>query len=151
MKSKYINIKIIIKYIVLILWMGIIFLFSNQKGTSSSGMSGNLVSFVLNITENITGIDCAYSIPVITLIVRKLAHFLIYFILGLLWISLLSEYNITINKIIIYSLLFCLLYACTDEIHQILIDGRNGNIFDVLIDMTGSFSSIYLYSLFNKA
>lgn len=131
--------------------MGIIFLFSNQKGTSSSGMSGNLVSFVLNITENITGIDCAYSIPVITLIVRKLAHFLIYFILGLLWISLLSEYNITINKIIIYSLLFCLLYACTDEIHQILIDGRNGNIFDVLIDMTGSFSSIYLYSLFNKA
>lgn len=144
------KLKIIIKYILLILWMIVIFWFSNQKGTNSSNMSSVIVTKIVSIIESITDLKLEQSILVITLIIRKIAHFSIYFVLGILWMLLLKEYNISLNKQIIYALLFCLLYSCSDEIHQLFIDGRNGSLLDVLIDMLGSFFSIFIFSLFNK-
>lgn len=144
------KLKIIIKYILLILWMIVIFWFSNQKGTNSSNMSSVIVTKIVSIIESITDLKLEQSISVITLIIRKIAHFSIYFVLGILWMLLLKEYNISLNKQIIYALLFCLLYSCSDEIHQLFIDGRNGSLLDVLIDMLGSFFSIFIFSLFNK-
>ena len=45
---------------------------------------------------------------------------------------------------ILISLLICIMYSCTDEIHQIFIEGRSGEILDVLIESIGSFIGIIL-------
>lgn len=36
------------------------------------------------------------------------------------------------------ALLFCLVYACSDEFHQYFISGRSGQIKDVILDFTGA-------------
>ena len=56
--------------------------------------------------------------------------------------TLLKEYNISIEKQLVYAILFCLIYACSDEIHQLFVSGRSGNLLDVMIDLLGSLCSI---------
>ena len=42
----------------------------------------------------------------------------------------------------IFSEMCIILYAITDEIHQLFIPGRNGNVVDVLIDSCGGLIGI---------
>ncbi len=140
------------KVTLLILWMGIIFIFSNDSGYDSVSRSNSIIdNTIVKIYEAFNGkinsttkdeIIKKYSYPV-----RKLAHFTEYFILGILIFLVLSDYNIHKN-IILYCILFCLLYALSDEFHQSFISGRVSSIIDVLIDTMGSITSISLIRLF---
>ena len=84
-----------------------------------------------------------------TFIVRKTAHFTEYFILGLILILYLQTKEKLTTKYIILAIIFCVLYATSDEIHQLFVDGRSCKIMDILIDTCGSslailgFTSIY--------
>jgi len=80
----------------------------------------------------------------------SLAHFSIYFLLGFISSSLLKEFNFSLKKIIYISLIFCFLYACSDELHQLFISDRYGSINDVFIDFSGAFfgSLIYNYIIY---
>ena len=51
-----------------------------------------------------------------------------------------------VKKILFYSILFCFIYACSDEIHQLFLDGRTAKVLDVCIDTCGS--SLAIISLF---
>ena len=127
--------------------MGIIYYFSSMPATSSADVSDGLISKAVDVMSNFTneiGIT-SYNDQTIANIktfldtpVRKLAHFTLYFILEVLVINALLISGIK-KKVIIYSLLICLLYAISDEIHQIFIPGRAGMVIDVLIDLSGSF------------
>ena len=46
-----------------------------------------------------------------------------------------------ISRIFI-SVFFCFIYACTDEFHQMFVDGRGASFFDCLIDTTGAILGI---------
>lgn len=125
--------KNIIKILLVILWMILIFCFSNQKATDSTKLSNG---FIKNTICKINSKDCIvkkYIKPV-----RKTAHFCVYLILGLL---VMNCFNIN-KKYILYSLLICLIYSISDEVHQIFVPGRSGEVFDVLIDTLGSFIGI---------
>lgn len=137
--------KKIIKLILVILWMALIFIFSNQKADDSSKLSDGLIVKVANIVikKDLSTAKKDEIIDRYTTIVRKTAHFTIYLILGILVINLLMEYNI--KHIIIISLIICFLYSTSDEIHQLFVDGRSGEVKDVLIDTTGSLAGIYGY------
>ena len=139
-----------IKIILVILWMAIIFCFSNQKADDSSKLSDGLIVKVANIfvDKNLSTKDKEIILEKYTTVVRKTAHFSIYLILGILVISLLLEYNI--KHIILVSLIICLLYSISDEVHQLFIDGRSGEVRDVLIDTTGSLVGIGAYYFINK-
>ena len=63
---------------------------------------------------------------------------------------MIKEYNITDNKSIIYTIIFVFIYACSDEIHQLFVSGRSGEILDVLIDTTGGFVGTMIYKLFTR-
>ena len=144
--------KLVIKYIILILWMILIFWFSNQNGTISSEMSDGLISEVVKFIEIIlkNSLDNEKIIETFVFLIRKVAHFFLYFVLGILWMNLLKEHRVSLGKQVIYSLLFCIMYACSDEIHQLFIPGRSGNIIDTMIDTTGSLCSIITIYLFKK-
>lgn len=69
--------------------------------------------------------------------VRKTAHIFEYFILGILMLNVLRYYCNLNFKLVNLSVILCILYACTDEIHQLFVPGRTGKITDVLIDSIG--------------
>lgn len=146
------KIKIVVKYIILILWMMLIFWFSNQSGNISCEMSDGIIFSVVKLIENVLNISLENekTITIFAFLIRKVAHFFLYFVLGILWMILLKEYRVSLGKQVIYSLLFCLIYSCSDEIHQLFIPGRSGNLIDTMIDITGSLCSILPIYLFKK-
>lgn len=142
--------KKIIKIILVVIWMGIIFLFSNQDASESSNLSDSFIYKIVSIfrSEDISDEDMELIISNNTFVVRKFAHAFIYFIFGILIYSLLKEFNI--NNIIIYSLIICYLYAVSDEFHQYFIPGRSMEFFDTIIDGCGSFIGICFSRIISK-
>ena len=125
---------------------------SNQPADDSTKLSDGVIEKTIgniykithkNTTEEkLIEIKRKYAHPT-----RKTAHFTIYLILGLLVGTLLKEYNIKTKQIIIYGVLICMTYAISDEIHQIFVIGRSGEIKDVLIDTCGSTTGILLSNI----
>lgn len=127
------NKRLVIGWIALLFWMGLIFYMSNQPGDVSSKQSG----LVLKLFQ-VIGIDLNKELgELATFIVRKAAHFTEYFILYLLTINVM-KYYFDIKRAILYALIFSIFYACTDEIHQYFIPGRAMAFKDVLIDSSGA-------------
>ena len=140
--------------ILAIIWMGVIFMFSAQVSDESKSSSNKVTSAVVNTVisikkENISEEKRQKIIEDKTFIVRKTAHFTEYFILGLILILYLQTKEKLATKYIILAIIFCVLYATSDEIHQLFVDGRSCKIIDILIDTCGSslailgFTSIY--------
>lgn len=144
----------VVKICFLVLWMALIFSFSNQKDVDSSKISDGFIDrTVVKIykvfNENITKEKESEIIEKYTYPIRKLAHYTLYFVLGILSFLVVKDYSIN-KKLIIYSLLICFLYACSDEFHQLFVIGRSASIKDVIIDTFGSFCSISIFYIFNK-
>ena len=140
-------VKRIILTTLTVIWMVVIFCFSNQRADVSTGESQSLVrSTIVNVykffhpnasQEKVDQIVEKYDVPV-----RKIAHFTEYFILGILVCFTLKSYGVK-NAYIMA--IICALYAGTDEVHQLFVEGRTGNIIDFLIDSTGSNLAIFLF------
>ena len=140
----------IIRGILLIMLMGtfgIIFGFSNQNGETSGGLSRKVTEFIVEINpfnKNITEEQKELQIENLHPKIRKLAHFSIYTLVGILLMSLCMTYKLKNIKRFFISLIFGIIYATTDEIHQLFIQGRSGNFIDVLIDTSGVLFGIIL-------
>ena len=134
--------------------MGVIFYFSAQNATESSGMSMEFIRWLLHkkLLE-VMSVESAVMIEEgIENIVRKCAHFFIYSCLGFCS-SMTLYYSGKMNKsciLFIISLVFCMFYASTDEVHQLFVPGRSGEIRDVLIDSAGSATGILSSMLVRK-
>ncbi len=147
------KLKRVIYTILLIIWMLVIFLFSNQTASKSQSTSDKVASDIVDVVEVVTKNDIKESkkesiIENTRFIVRKTAHFTLYFILGIIVYLLLTSYNV--KRPILYSILFCLLYACSDEIHQLFSSGRTAKVMDVCIDTFGSSVAIIIISNITK-
>ena len=79
----------------------------------------------------------------------KILHFFAFGLLGLLTIRGLKQTdNITLQKNYIWiSLLICIVFGASDEIHQLYVAGRSATIADWIADILGilAFSFAYLY------
>jgi len=82
--------------------------------------------------------------------IRKNAHFFIYLILGVLVKNALNSSGIMGFKAIGIGLVICVGYAFSDEIHQLVVPGRGGQLSDVVIDSCGAGLGIMLQILFVK-
>lgn len=141
-------IRKVIKLILIVLWMGLIFYFSSDTGDISTRKSdGIIIKFVemlkgreLNDKEKVDAINYLV-IPV-----RKGAHLGIYLVLGVLIFSFLCEFMSISYKSMLLAIGICFLYACSDEVHQLLVPGRSGQFYDVLLDTLGSSIGILIFS-----
>lgn len=131
--------KIILKSCFLFIWMVIIFLLSNQKGSDSSNLSNGMLYTIFKTFSLANSLINDY----LFVLIRKLAHFTEYLILGILVLNLLKEFKI--KNIFIISAYTCLLYATIDEIHQLFINSRSGSIIDVMIDFFGVLVGLFIY------
>ena len=71
-------------------------------------------------------------------ILKKTAHVVEYGILyWFVWRALSQKGQLLNNKILIWSLVLCLVYAISDEWHQTIVAGREGTLRDVGFDTIG--------------
>ena len=127
-----------IPWLLVIIWMVVIFCFSHQPASQSSQLSSGITQSLLDVLEKIIP-SIMYKRDFIHYFIRKSAHFFVYFILGLLVGGAFKSNGVRGYRRLIFSMLVCVLYAVSDEIHQVFIPGRSGQIGDVFIDSLGAF------------
>ena len=124
--------KVHIKWLFVIAWMIIIFVFSNQPAVISDGNSQTIIKIFRALGINLNG----FFGDLADFAVRKSAHFLEYLFFSLLIYNACRE-TYSISKSIFIALGLVFFYAGTDEIHQLFVQGRTGRFRDVLIDTSG--------------
>ena len=138
------NKRVVIYWILLIIWMIGIAIMSNQPASISDSQSGGVIEILSRIGIDMNNIFGQFA----NFIVRKCAHFLEYMILALLVSNVLKLY-FNMKHVVIIAIIFVFLYACSDEIHQLFVPGREGAIRDVIIDTCGGVTLV-LIKLFVK-
>lgn len=150
-------VKKIVLWIAVILWMSVIFSFSAQPAEQSGELSKGIIYKCIEFLASIDNIpvfnqmdsDHIYELSYrLDHYVRKLAHFTIYAVLGVLVYNLLATYGIKRSKVVLLSAAICLGYAISDEVHQLFVPGRAGMVRDVFIDFGGAFFAISVAYLF---
>ena len=144
-------IKKIILWILVLSCMGAIFFFSSQEATESTKTSSLFITGIVkffDFNNALTDVEVKDIAKDLTWIVRKGAHFSIYAVLSILVSLLLYEYRVNGWRMIVCSTLICFFYACSDEIHQMFVRGRSGQISDVVTDVLGAFcGAVFLMAI----
>ena len=137
----------IIKWILVILCMISIFLFSADTSDESDLKSNGLIIRIAEVLagRKLNDAEKDEKIEKYVVLVRKGAHFSIYFLLGFFIINLLVEYREESWKTLFLAFVLSFFYACSDECHQLFVPGRSGNIVDVWIDSMGSYVGVLFY------
>ena len=107
-------------FVPLILWMALIFWFSSQSV---------LVDIESDANEKL---------------IYKTAHITVYAVLAWLWWRALAARREVSWSILLWALLFTVFYGISDEIHQLFVPGRHGQITDVFFDTAGALTMILL-------
>lgn len=95
---------------------------ANQSGVISGGLSYQLYHFL----------HLSVDFDLFHTLIRKCAHFSEFALLGILaFFAFKQQYPFR-------AVLLCILTACTDETIQLFIDGRSGQLSDVMIDSSGA-------------
>jgi len=131
----------------------LIFLFSGEDSQVSDSRSRGITNQLVEVYEKISQQEISDKQKVenqMNHIIRKTAHYFLYFVLGILVFSCFLEYGWNIQKIFLFTIAFCFLYAFFDEFHQLFISGRSGQLQDVFLDTFGSITSTCLLCFVKK-
>src|SRR5699024_4908630 len=138
----------LISWIPIFVWMALIFYLSHKPASSSNELStAVMVVFIHTIS---TFIPIHLNLCIFHHFFLKISYFFLYFMIGLLVINALKRHVSIKWKFVALSLIICILYAISDEVHQLFILGRSGEMRDVFIDSTGSATGIAVYILLSK-
>ena len=133
------------------LWAALIFSMSNEPATVSADRSGGIADIVAALLvkdfDSLVEVDKVQTVSSIDHIIRKIAHFCIYAVLGALVVLTSLYKNRTLLCHGLVALLFGVAYAASDEIHQYFVPGRGPRITDVILDSFGVLCGI-LFILF---
>jgi len=127
-----------------ILWMALIFNLSNQPAVESKKLSTDVTKVIAEKVEKVAP-NKEFNISDFNHIVRKNAHFFVYLVLGLLVMNALKRSGLYGYRCIGIAILLCVLYAISDEVHQLFVPGRGPHVKDVLIDSAGASVGIAIY------
>ena len=134
------KLKQIMLVFLILVWIIGIFCFSNQPSDDSSKTSGRTIRAVIEIAPRIKKMEEEPKQRLVEKLqhpARKIAHFSIYMLGGILLFLFMNTFQIDIKNKILYALSLGIIYATSDEIHQFYIPGRSCEFRDVCIDSTG--------------
>jgi VanZ family protein len=120
MISKEKLIKILKFWLPVLLWMGIIFIFSSYPTSRASEVHWE------------------------DFIVKKTAHIIEYGFLATLVYRAFINNGVNKQKASYYAILVAAFYGFTDELHQSFTPGREPTLRDVIFDTLGAISAVYL-------
>lgn len=125
----------------------VIFNFSAQNGETSGSLSLKVTEFMVKVISKVKNMDEVVKLHYIEKlhpIIRKLAHFSVYTVVGFSIMGFMCTFDIkNIIKVII-SFSVGVTYAVSDEIHQYFIPGRDAKVLDVCIDSIGVLTGIFI-------
>lgn len=121
------KIKTIIAWILVAVCMMIIFWLSSQTADESSAQSTTLLIWLRSIFGNNAFTD---------FVVRKSAHFLEF--AGLSFLFNIALWQTKKKRMAVLAIVLTSLYAVTDELHQIFVQGRSCQVSDWAIDTAGA-------------
>lgn len=134
-----------------IVWMIIIFMFSARNADVSSQDSGRVGMFIGRIfIKDFQEWNPQEQLSFAEKIdhpVRKAAHATEYAILGMLLFGAAYQNGEKKRRTVFLSWGMGTLYAATDEIHQLFVPGRSGQITDVMLDSGGVAAGIFFLLL----
>ena len=148
-----INILRAILIILLIMVFIAIFNFSSQDGEKSGTLSREVTNRVTKDIKSIQELEENKKEEVLSKIehiIRKIAHFSIYTLVGILMMSLMSTYNLKQIKRVGISFGVGVLYAISDEFHQSFTPDRTPLVSDVCIDSCGVIVGIIIVIILLK-
>lgn len=130
-----------------------IFFFSSENGEQSSTVSRFAVTLIKKTYYFIAGgrkpvvvVDYTDTIPW-EAIVRKLAHFTEYFLVGFASLGVYSLWIKRKQTCLLIGTVQIFLSGIFDEVHQSFIPGRNAAFKDVLIDTAGGMAGAFFMLL----
>ena len=143
--------KTIIRYLLLAAVCVVIFWFSSNNGENSTSQSDYFVNKIIEIFfSSYSSYDADKRLvlhDIIAVMVRKGAHFSVYMLLGGLGYAAFFQ----IRKMWIRygcAVGFTVLYACTDEIHQMFVSERTAKLSDICIDTLGGMLGAFIVMMF---
>ena len=127
------------EWIPILLWSAIIFVFSTSAFSAAN--TAKVVSPIVRwFFPTITWV----TLGLINSLIRKSAHFTEYAIL--FWLLIRGP----LKERPLMAMAVCVVYALTDEAHQIFVLGRTASIYDVALDSTGAMFSGFLRSALSE-
>ena len=136
----------VVSLILTVAWMCIIFGFSANNAEESTVQSNTVTEMLIKLFnpdfENMDECEQQKMIEAYDGIVRKLAHFTAYAVLGFLLCLCIYNAPVLVVKPYLWSMAACTAFAATDEYHQTFVDGRAGRFTDILIDSTGAMCGV---------
>lgn len=137
--------------ILAVFWAGYIWSFSLKDATASTADSNKVIEIVEEFVREVSGKEVTVS----SLIVRKLAHFSGFAVLGALLFCTFHFWNaVSTLRCFALSLGSAVAVAVTDELIQIFSNGRSASVVDVIIDTSGSavglFAALFVFVFINK-
>lgn len=147
--------KTVLYLVLTILWMTGIFLFSARPADLSSQDSSRLSGWIASIRysdfDEWTPEEQLAFTESIDYPVRKAAHATEYGILCILLTLTLSGFAAAGKQLPLpvfgMAWIIAVLYAASDEFHQLFVFGRSGRLTDVLIDACGAALGLLLFYL----
>lgn len=169
--SRHLFLGMIVSFALTFVWMVVIFWLSAQVAEESNELSTGLTAKIADVIEQIAP-EVDIDQTDLNHLVRKNGHFFSYLLLGLLaanslrlsrryaagivhqgeidikptWAGRLASHLTALSpwRLWFYVWIFCLLYALSDELHQVFVPGRGCQIQDVLVDSAGAAVGILL-------
>lgn len=135
--------------------MGVIFYLSSQTSEVSSETSGSFIETLLKFFypgfDGLSVLRKEELIDSLQFAARKAAHSSVYGVLGFLsFLTFISYRRIAYSGRIAISSAVCLMWAVSDEVHQLFVPGRSCEARDVLIDFGGSLLAITVLALLSR-
>lgn len=134
-----------------ILWMLVIFLYSAKTADESTEQSlavgmrvGSIIHADFETWSDTAKVEFA---QIIDKPIRKMAHMAEYAILGALLMWTVMSWRESTRKSWLIAWLLAVVYACTDEVHQLFVPGRYGSVIDVGIDSVGALIGVLVGSV----
>ena len=126
-----------------------IFGFSSQNAEQSSGLSSRAATAIIHLAGNshIVNVNAgneAQFIENLQYPIRKCAHMTEYMIFTLSVVLALYVWNIKNKWLYIIAFAVSVIFASTDEFHQLFVPGRSGMVIDVLIDSIGAAIGLFI-------
>ena len=136
-----------------------IFSFSTQEASESANTSKEFISKIAKtFTKDFETLPIEKQEEIISnyqFLTRKTAHFSLFLTLGFfVLLSVITYEKIKFKVRIFISFIISTIYAASDEIHQLFVAGRSGEVRDFFIDVCGCVLGIVIgiivYKLFLK-
>jgi VanZ family protein len=127
--------KVIKSWLPVIIWAAIIFLFSANPDP---------YTLLPEVWRTLTPLPRVTSFS-LTELIGQTMHFIEYAILAFLLSRALFHHQTTTRKNLLIIILLTMLYALSDEIHQLFVPSRTFQLFDLFIDLLGAITGSLIY------